>query len=44
VFMPWDAGWERTLWLRWIFTEAVPLGPWVRHEFDRPPEWRHGRF
>lgn len=44
VFMPWDAGWERTLWLRWIVPEAVPLGPWVRHEFDPPSEWRHGLF
>ncbi len=44
VFMPWDVGWERTLWLRWVFEEAVPLGPWVRHEFSPPPHWRHGRF
>jgi len=30
AFMPWDSGWEQTLWLRWVFDDAIPGTPWRR--------------
>lgn len=33
AFIPWDVGWERTVWLRWVFTDVAPGAPW-RHPHD----------